>query len=118
MSILGNIGGVYFLDALANHTTFIGAAVGGGGMKTLRSEAHLSGSGLHAKLSAGYEMFRASTMRALVQAEIILPFYSLKTEVDNVYLSPKAEREHVPVFGVTFGIAVARLKQTITVRRL
>ena len=92
--------------------------MGGGSMTTLRSEAHLSGNGLHAKLSAGYEMFRASTLRALVQAEIILPFYSLKTEVDNINLSQKVEREYVPVFGVTFGIAVARPKQTITVRHL
>jgi hypothetical protein len=38
-----------------------------------------SGSGLQGELSAGYELGRATTLRMFVQADAILPFYSVKT---------------------------------------
>jgi hypothetical protein len=46
--------------------------------------ADFEGSGLQAKATLGYEMFRASTIRLLLQADAILPMYRLSRTTNGL----------------------------------
>jgi hypothetical protein len=78
--------GLYFMNPKANATPYLGGGVSYGftdfggtyGNSNYRSSWH--GSGLQGELTVGYELPRASTLRMFVQADTILPFYTVTSE--------------------------------------
>jgi hypothetical protein len=64
--------GLYFLRPKANRSEYFGGGLSWGGTHFGNG---FSGSGVHGELTAGYEWLRASTLRAFVQTDAILPFY-------------------------------------------
>jgi hypothetical protein len=71
------LGADYFFDAFGNSSPYIGAGLSLGSHSVPSSGGDYEGSGLQAKGTIGYEMFRASTIRLLLQADAILPMYRL-----------------------------------------
>lgn len=119
-SVFGNLGFLYFKDPIQNNSAFVGFALGLGGMQASVDEQDFEGGGLHTRLSGGYEFFRASTMRLIVQADLTLPLYTLKYEEVLVSNGPP-EPIYAPMFGFSLGGAVSsspRASKTITVRHL
>ncbi len=115
--ILGTVSGVYFFDPMANSTSFVGAGFGLSVLSGHSDDRKLSGGGLHAKVAVGYETFRASMMRFIVQAEVTLPMYHLDPEDDGMR-PPEGDSVYAPVLGISVGGAFAQPKKTITVRHL
>ena len=70
------IEGLYFVNPKANKTTFVGGGLSWGGADFGQG---WHGSGLQGELTAGYELLRASSLRAFVQADATLPFYQSST---------------------------------------
>ena len=70
----------YFFDAYGNSSFYLGGGLSLGSHSVPTSKADYTGSGLQGKATLGYEMFRASTIRLLVQLDAILPMYTLKQE--------------------------------------
>jgi hypothetical protein len=75
-SASGHLNGLYFLDGQANHSFYVGGGLGYGGI-AYESAGNLSGAGFDLQGIGGFEMFRASTMRMLVQGHAGLPLYVL-----------------------------------------
>ena len=76
----GRIGGYYFLDANANSSAYFGGGLGLGTQSVPNGSGsvnHYSGTGLNIDLTAGYEFFRASTIRLFTEANVSLPTYQL-----------------------------------------
>lgn len=102
--------GLYFVNGTANKTPYFGAGLSYG---TTSVGSYRDGNGLQAELSAGYEMPRASTLRTFVQADLMLPFYSL-TSVRysnppipvprNWVPTATIDRRYAPSFSVSLGI--------------
>jgi hypothetical protein len=67
----------YFFDAFGNSSPYVGAGLSLGSHSVPSDRGDYEGSGLQAKATLGYEMFRASTIRLLLQADAILPMYRL-----------------------------------------
>jgi hypothetical protein len=67
----------YFFDPIANSTPYVGAGLSLGSHSIPSSAGNYDGSGLQVKGTAGYEMFRASTIRLMLQFDAILPMYRL-----------------------------------------
>lgn len=116
--ILGTVSAVYFFDPMANSTSFVSAGFGLSILSAHADEVKYSGGGLHAKATVGYEAFRASMMRFIVQAEVTLPMYHLDPEDDGMMPPPVQDPVYAPVIGISIGGAFAQPKNTITVRHL
>ena len=69
------LAGLYFMEPLANNTTYLGAGLSWGGSYVSDGTRTVSGSGLQGGVTAGYEMLRASTIRVFVELSATLPFY-------------------------------------------
>jgi hypothetical protein len=71
--------GLYFLKPAANASAYMGGGLSWGGTSTSKNTANsytsIGGSGLQGELTLGYELPRASTLRAFVQVDTVLPFY-------------------------------------------
>jgi hypothetical protein len=118
-SLLANVGGVYFLDPLANSSAFVGGSFGLSTIGAGKDDRTYTGGGLHARAVAGYEFFRASTMRLIVQADVTLPFYDLETDETDIDGNPvEADTMYAPVFGLSLGGGFSQQKRSITVRHL
>jgi hypothetical protein len=93
-SSLVKLSGLYLLNRDANSTPYVGgglswgrtyvtaqrtdpARVGTGPSTIYYYDTGGHGSGLQGELTAGYELGRATTIRVFVQADAILPFYSI-----------------------------------------
>jgi hypothetical protein len=113
--LLGTVSGVYFFDPMANRTSFVSAGFGLSVLSAHRKDIEYAGGGLHAKAAVGYEMFRASMMRFIVQAEVTLPMYYLDQEDDGMRPAG-GDPIYAPVIGISVGGAFAQPQKTITVR--
>jgi hypothetical protein len=89
------LSGHYFFNPSANHTPYVGLGVGYGGQSL---PAGFDGSGLHGKVAAGYELFRASSIRAFAQLDLTLPFYLTHDETES-----RDEDHYVPTLGLSVG---------------
>jgi hypothetical protein len=78
------LGADYFFDAFGNSSPYIGAGLSLGSHSVPSDGADFEGSGLQAKATLGYEMFRASTIRLLLQADAILPMYRLSRTTNGL----------------------------------
>lgn len=113
------IGVEYFFDATANYSPYIGGGLSLSSNEITTSSTHLTGGGLNGELMAGYELFRASTIRILMQANVSLPTYTLSG--DSIYnndgtISPAAPNRYAPVFGLTLGIGWGRPREVTVVK--
>jgi hypothetical protein len=94
----------YFFDADANSTPYIGAGVSLGSHSVPSSKGDFDGSGLQAKGTVGYEMFRASTIRLLVQFDALLPMYRLvRKDYDNTG-TEFISHAYAPTFLLSLGL--------------
>ena len=119
MRASANVGGVYFLDPIANSSSFIGGSIGLSTIRCVKGDTLYSGGGLHARVVAGYEFFRASTMRLIVQADATLPFYDLESDEEDVNGNPiENDTMYAPVFGLSVGGGFSEKRRSITVRHL
>ncbi len=123
-SWFGQIGGLYFFDPTANNSLYAGGSLGWGAIVVNSDEEGedeagaifdfdpYAGSGLHARLNAGYALLRASNIRLFFELNATLPFYNLTREIGD-----KTESQYTPVFGLSIGVGWSR-GNSLTVRRL
>jgi hypothetical protein len=118
------LSGLYMLNNRANATPYVGAGLSWGvtSITPDRSASYpapsssapytyttvLGKSGLQGELTAGYEFARSTTIRSFVQADAILPFYSLTSETITVnragpIVSSRASR-YAPSLVVSVGL--------------
>jgi hypothetical protein len=76
---------LYFTDPHANASAYFGGGLSwgsttGAGTSTITGYSSWRGSGLQGELTAGYELPRASELRAFLQADAALPFYHTRGE--------------------------------------
>jgi hypothetical protein len=77
MSLL-KLEGLYFLKPTSNASAYFGGGLSWGATTPARDNSGYSswnGSGLQGELTAGYELPRASELRAFFQADATFPFY-------------------------------------------
>ena len=121
-SFLVNTGGVYFLDPLANSSSFIGGSLGLSTTGVGINDVQYSGGGLHVRAVAGYEFFRASKMRFIVQFDVTLPLYDLENNEENndePGMAPLSDETlYAPVFGLSLGGGFSKETDSVTVRHL
>lgn len=110
------LSGLYFLDPMANRTTYLGGGLSYGrqnfgGWSNPPTGIYTSdweGSGLQGELTVGYELARATTMRLFVQADAILPFYEAISEsYSTSRFGPPTittNRRYAPSFVVSIGL--------------
>ena len=117
VSFLANLGGVYFLDPIANNSAFLGGGLGLSSIVVGENGQTFNGGGLHARVSAGFEFFRASNMRLILQADATLPLYDLEGE-DRGDESESVDTKYAPVLGLSVGAGWSKERKSITVRHL
>jgi len=96
----------YFLDPQANHTPCFGAGLSWG-VNTIREkdgEGDYSGTGLQGELMAGYEMFRASSVRLFVEADASLPMYRTSRVEFDVTGGEERSYRYAPMFSLSLGL--------------
>jgi hypothetical protein len=107
--------GLYFLNPLANGSTYLGLGLGWGAAaaakatastgSTASTESAYSGSGLEGQITAGYEFLRASSIRMFAQADLTLPFYTAKSEVYSSATSTySSDSIYLPTVTLSLGI--------------
>lgn len=108
--INGGIGlaGFWFADEEANNTPYFGLGLGWSGTAADTLDGTYSGNGLQGTLSGGFEMLRASTIRAFVQIDAVLPMYELTLDRDTLLgndPSPDApDARYAPLFMLKIGV--------------
>ena len=120
------LGADYFFDAYANYSPYVGA-----GLSLSSNDVHVqstnntasydySGWGLNAELTAGYELFRASTIRMLLQANLSLPTYRMTAHPYTLSASGismnATESRYAPVFGISVGIGWGKPREVAVVK--
>lgn len=109
-SVGGSFGlaGYWFADEEANHSPYFGLGIGLSGMLLDDNDGDYAGGGLHGVVSGGYEFLRASTMRAFIQFDAMLPFYRLDLDTTGLFAddaTPDApEAQYSPLFMIKFGV--------------
>jgi hypothetical protein len=107
------LSGLYFLDAAANRTSYVGAGLsyghtsfGGGNYRAVdRYSTEWDGSGLQAELTYGYELARATSLRMFLQADAVLPFYQVSSEtISRTGLAITTDRRYAPSLVVSIGV--------------
>ena len=116
-SILGQIGVAHFFDPVANNSAFLGGGIGLGGISAVNKDQSFKGGGLHAKISGGYEFFRASMMRLIIQADVTIPLYNLESQNTDPSIQ-SLDPMYTPIFGFSVGAGFSQPKKEIRIRRL
>jgi hypothetical protein len=98
--------GLYFLNPRSNRSTYVGGGFSWGGSDF----GSWHGDGLQGELTAGHELFRASTLRAFVQADATLPFYNASRTRYPVRRGDPitTESRYAPALVVSLGFAWGR----------
>jgi hypothetical protein len=124
---LVKLSGLYLLNRHANSTPYLGGGLSWG--RTYVTDAYPSeitpigtgpgtvyfyntggrGSGLQGELTAGYELGRATTIRMFMQADAILPFYSVTSQtISSRGLVSSSTRRYTPSLVVSVGLGWQR----------
>jgi hypothetical protein len=101
----------YFFDPYANNTPFIGAGLSLGShvLPGDNGTEDYTGGGLQGKVALGYELFRASTIRLLIEADARLPFHRLShDEFDPATNAIVRDHIYAPTFALSLGIGWGR----------
>lgn len=97
----------YFFSPYANNTLFMGAglSLGSHALPSEDGGDEYTGGGLQGKVTLGYELFRASTIRLLIEADARLPFHRLSRDVFEPTTN-ELVRDHTyaPTFVLSLGI--------------
>lgn len=90
------LGAAHFLSPHANASAYVGGGLSLGSHSIPAGDGTYENAGLQGEVTLGYEMFRASTIRLLCQAEATLPMYRLSQGGgDAVY---------APIFQLSLGL--------------
>jgi hypothetical protein len=120
---------LYYFDPYANNSLYAGGGLGLGWNVVDKDYANYSRFGIQGEVSLGYEMFRASNIRLLVQLDASLPLGM--THRDSIYgydtytasttgsSAPPigSESLYTPAFSLSLGIGFGK-SNTITVRQI
>lgn len=98
----------YFLDAQANHTPYFGAGLSWGSNTVTRDGNDYTGAGLQGELKAGYEMFRASTLRVFFEADASLPMYRTSRLALDADGPDDREYRYAPLLTLSLGVGWGR----------
>jgi len=111
------LSGLYFLSPRANRSAYVGGGLSFGyqsfgGSYSPANGAYTSpwqGRGLQGELTVGYELARATSFRAFVQADAVLPFYEATSETYPVSSRigsgvPTTSRRYAPSLIVSIGL--------------
>lgn len=110
------LGGEYFLQPVANHTAYFGAGLGyGTNAFSATGDGRFSGNGLEASLSAGYEFFRASTLRVFVEANASLPIYRMENTKYDANGVVSSEHAWTPLMTLSLGLGWGHPRPEIAV---
>jgi len=104
------IGFDYFFAPSANHTLYVGAGLSLGS-HTIPAETggDFTGGGLQGKATLGYELFRASTIRMLIQLESTLPMFQLsRTYFDETTGANIKDHTYAPNLLLSLGLGWGR----------
>jgi hypothetical protein len=97
--IHAGIRGLFFLEPAASSTAYIGAGLAFAALGSEIDHAGYSGGGLAGRLSVGYELLRESTIRFLLEADAILPAFTLARDE----APPTGQRASSDFWASTFG---------------
>ena len=125
---LVKLSGLYLLNRHANSTPYLGGGLSWG--RTYINDAYPAeftpigtgpagtiyyyntggrGSGLQGELTAGYELGRATTIRMFMQADAILPFYSVTSQtISSRGLVSSSTRRYTPSLVLSVGLGWQR----------
>lgn len=100
-----DLGADYFFDAYGNGSPYVGAGLSLGSHSIPDTDGDFEGVGLQGKVTAGYELFRASTIRLMLQFDALLPMYRLSRSVSFAGLATEqTERVYSPTFSLALGL--------------
>lgn len=100
-----DLGADYFFDAYGNSSAFVGAGLSLGSHSIPDSGGRYGGVGLQGKATAGYELFRASTIRLMLQLDALLPMYRLSRTTSSAGSSgERTEHVYSPTFSLSLGL--------------
>jgi hypothetical protein len=107
------LGADYFFDPYANSTAYLGAGLSFGSHTIPSDDAGYDtdyrGSGLGAKATLGYELFRASSIRLLLELDARLPFYRVsRNSYNDALMTDETDHAYAPTFGLSLGIGWGR----------
>jgi hypothetical protein len=91
---------LHFMNPTANASAYLGGGVSYG-WTDFGNNWH--GSGLQGELTAGYEFPRASTLRVFVQADVVLPFYTARSETFSPASGFVTAHRYAPSVGISAG---------------
>jgi hypothetical protein len=101
------LGADYFFDAFGNSSPYVGAGLSLGSHSVPSDRGDYEGSGLQGKATVGYEMFRASTIRLLLQADAILPMYRLSRTTNGLFNGVDVEtKDHTYAPNLMFSLGL------------
>jgi hypothetical protein len=100
-----------FGTPLSDRSLYVGGGLSWSTANLDNQNTSWSGSGLQGELTAGYELGRASTIRVLIQADVGLPFYNLRSETHSYsppYVSTSGEHHYAPSLALSLGLGWQR----------
>ena len=80
--------GLYFFDAAADRSAYVGGALGWGITAAVSEAGTASGSGAHPEITAGYELLRDSSLRVFGQCNVVLPAYRVHDGLGDPRYTP------------------------------
>lgn len=100
-----DLGADYFFDAYGNSSPYVGAGLSLGSHSIPHAGGSYDGVGLQGKVSAGYELFRASTIRLMLQLDALLPMYRVsRTTTIAGLATEETERVYSPTLSLGLGL--------------
>lgn len=105
------LGALYFFDPVANSTAYLNGGLSWGWTVTEFEENDVTrtyeDNGLQGEIGVGYEFMRTSTIRLFVEANALLPFYTV--DYDGSYWDEGANADEedsrwAPVFNISLGV--------------
>jgi hypothetical protein len=100
-----DLGADYFFDPYGSSSAYVGAGLSIGTHSIPSDRGRYENAGLQGKVSAGYELFRASNIRLLLHADATLPMFRLsRTTSDPVSLIQYEQHVYAPTFQLCLGL--------------
>lgn len=99
------LGADYFFDAYANSSAYVGAGLSLGNHSIPDPDGAYENAGLQGKVTLGYEMFRASTIRLIAHLDATLPMYRLsRTVIDPITFAEDRQHVYSPTLQLSLGL--------------
>jgi hypothetical protein len=107
------LSGLRFLDAHGNRSAYYGGGLSYGFRSISRGSPSYTpgsystswnGSGLQGELTAGYELARATSLRVFLQADVVLPFYTVTAETRSLNGVVASDSRYAPSIALSIGV--------------